>query len=201
MINPDGGLYVPTAGGSVLTGCGLTGDGSASAPVEVATGSWPYSCDVETYGSVITCDSSGVLRGEPRGTAQFTTYSEQREFNDPVVPGDFQTVDNYAVTVTNPNPCIPALVIASEEVDVFLVLPSGAGAATGFNGDETYYTRNTGTGTIVGAHSQATKVVPRGVLAPGASTSVGFGAAVGRGTGGAYYYRINYILRVLLLSM
>jgi len=31
-VNGDGGLFVPTAGAMVSTGCGLTGDGSGSAP-------------------------------------------------------------------------------------------------------------------------------------------------------------------------
>ncbi|MFI1954790.1 hypothetical protein ACH437_23580 [Streptomyces xinghaiensis] len=201
-IGPDGGLLVPTSGGAVLTGCGLTGDGSGSAPVTAATGTWPYACDVDTWGGPVVCDSSGVLRSGPRGSAQVLTYIEDRSYASVVIPeGQIQTVDTFSVTVTNPNPCLPCLVIAEQDVDIFTVLPAGAGAATGFDGDETWRMRNTGTGSIIGAHAQATKTLPRGVLAPAASTSVGFGAAVGQGSGGAYFYHISFQLRVLLIGL
>lgn len=36
-IGSDGGLLVPAAGGQVLTGCGLSGNGSASSPVKANT--------------------------------------------------------------------------------------------------------------------------------------------------------------------
>jgi len=202
VINPDGGLYVPTAGGQVLTGCGLTGDGSASAPVQAATETWPYTCSVDTAGTVIACDSSGRLRGEPRPVASFTSYNEQRTYPDVEIDsGSLQVVDNYAVTVTNPSSCRPAMILAEQEVDVWMVLPPGAGAATGFDGDETFYMRNTGSSTMTGVHAQATKLISRGMLAPSASASVGYGAAAGNGSGGAYFYRINWILRVFLLAL
>lgn len=202
VIGPDGGLLVPTAAGQILTGCGLTGDGSGSAPVEAATGTWPYECSVDQAGTVIACDSAGVLRGEPRAVATFTTYDEERTFPDiEIPPGSVQTVDNYAVTATNPSSCRPAMILSEQEVDVWMVLPAGAGGATGFDGDECFYMRNTGSSTMTSVHAQATKFLSRGMLAPGASTSVGFGASVGKGSGGAYYWRINYILRVFLLAL
>ncbi|WP_413808103.1 hypothetical protein [Streptomyces sp. OE57] len=202
IIGPDGGLLVPTAGGQVLTGCGLTGNGSASSPVQAATSPWPYACPVDDAGTIIACDSSGVLRGEPRPVASFTTFSEERTFPDRDIPsGSVAVVDNYSASVTNPSDCRPAMILAEQEVDVWMALPAGAGGATGFDGDETFYMRNTGTSTMTGVHSQATKLLSRGMLAPGASVSVGFGASVGKGSGGAYYYRINYILRVFLLAL
>lgn len=201
-IGPDGGLLVPTAGGTVLTGCGLTGDGSASSPVTAATGVWPYECSPDTAGGVIVCGTDGILRGEPRPVASFTTFSEERTYPDvPIDEGSVVVVDNYSGTVTNPSPCREAMVLAEQEVDVWLVLPAGAGAATGFDGDETFYTRNTGTSTMTGVHTQSTKFLSRGTLAPGATVAVSYGAAVGRGSGGAYFYRINYVLRVFLLAL
>ncbi|MET9818350.1 hypothetical protein [Streptomyces sp. NPDC006355] len=201
-IGPDGGLLVPTAGGQVVTGCGLTGNGSASAPIEAATGTWPYPCDPDTEGGVIVCGSDGVLRGEPRGAASFSQFFEERTYPDIEVPtGSVAVVDTYNATVVNPSNCRPALVLAEQELDIWLVLPGGAGAATGYDGDEMAYHFNAGTTWRTGVHTAATKFLGRGVLAPGASASVGFGAAVGRGSGGAYYYRINYVLRVLLLSL
>ncbi|MCF3960601.1 hypothetical protein [Streptomyces fuscigenes] len=201
-IGPDGGLLVPTAGGSVLTGCGLTGNGSASSPVKAATGTWPYACSPEEAGTVIACGTDGVLRGEPRGVASWSTFGEERSFPDTAIAtGNVVIVDNYSATVTNPSTCNPAMVLVEEEVDMWMVLPAGAGAATGFDSDETFYMRNTGTSTMTGVHAQATKFLSRGMLAPGATVAVGFGASAGKATGGAYYYRINYNLRVFLLAL
>jgi hypothetical protein len=195
LVRRPNGLYVPTGAATVTTGCGLTGDGSGSAPVRAATGTWQY-------GGVVVCDSSGVLRSEPRGRVSMTRYAEERTYNDVVVPSAAQQVaDTFTTTITNPDPCRPAQVLVEREVDVWLVLPAGAGAATGFDGDETYYTRNSGTTAINGAHAQGTKVLDGGLLDPGASMSVSFDATVGRGSGGAYYYRINAIIRTLMISL
>lgn len=202
-VGPDGGLWVPTAGSTVATGCGLSGDGSGSAPLEVSTGTWPYPCDIDTYGGVVACDSNGVLRSEPRGKISFTSYFENRDYNDPPVPAAQNTViDSFTVNVTNPDTCRPALVLTEREVDVYLVLPAGAGAGTGHGSDEMFYMRNTGSGSIVGAHAQATKVISEGgMLGPGATMPVTLNATAGRGSGGAYYYAINFIIRALIISL
>lgn len=202
-LGPDGGLWVPTVGSTVATGCGLTGDGSGSAPLEVATGTWPYGCAIDTYGGVVACDSNGVLRSEPRGRISFTTYSDDRDHPDVPVPAAQNTViDSFTVNVTNPDPCRSALVLTEREVDVYLVLPAGAGAGTGHGGDEMFYMRNTGTGSIVGAHAQGTKVIAEsGLLAPGATMPVTLNATAGRGSGGAYFYSVRFLLRALIISL
>ncbi|MDH6489684.1 hypothetical protein [Streptomyces sp. SAI-127] len=203
VIGADGGLLVPTAGGQVLTGCGLSGNGSGASPVKANTQAWPYACNVDTFGGVVACDSQGRLRSEPRGKVSFTSYSESRDYNDIAVPAAQNTVlDNFAVTITNPDTCRPAVVYTEREVDVYLVLPAGAGAGTGHGSDEMYYTRNTGTSTIVGAHSQSTKFVPESfTLGPGATAPISLNATAGRGSGGAYYYQIIFILRALIISL
>lgn len=202
-IGADGGLVVPTAGGAVLTGCGLDGDGTASAPLRVATGTWPYPCSVDDFGGVVACDSNGVLRSEPRGKISFTSYFDNRDYNNIPVPAEQNTVvDTFTVNVTNPDTCRPAMVLTEREVDVYLVLPAGAGAGTGHGSDEMFYTRNTGTGSIVGAHAQATKVINEaGLLAPGATMPITLNATAGRGSGGAYYYQVNFIMRALIISL
>ncbi|MEZ7005815.1 hypothetical protein [Streptomyces sp. AD55] len=203
VVNPDGSLAVPTAGGQVLTGCGLTGDGSGSAPVAAATSPWPYSCSIDDFGGVVSCDSAGRLRSEPRGRVSFESYFESREYPDITVPAEQnQGIDNFTVLVTNPDTCRSALVITEREVDVYFVLPAGAGAASGHLGDEMYYTRNTGSSSIVGAHCQTTKLVGQpGMLGPGATIPITLDAAVGRGSGGAYYYRVEFTLRALVISL
>jgi hypothetical protein len=203
ITNPDGGLYVPTAGGAVLTGCGLTGDGTASAPVAAKTSPWPYPCNVDASGGGVYCDSNGILRSEPRGKISFTSYFENRDYPDIAVPAAQTTVvDSFTVNVTNPDTCRPALVLTEREVDVYVVLPAGAGAGTGHGSDEMFYMRNTGSSSIVGAHAQATKLVSEaGMLGPGATMPVTLNATAGRGSGGSYYYQINFIIRALIISL
>ncbi|MFF0133697.1 hypothetical protein ACFYTG_50050 [Streptomyces mirabilis] len=202
-IGPDGGLLVPTAGGQVLTGCGLSGNGSAASPVKANTQAWPYACNVDTFGGVVACDSQGRLRSEPRGKISFTSYFDDRTYNDIAVPAAQNTViDSFSVNITNPDTCRPAQVYTEREVDVYLVLPAGAAAGTGHGSDEMFYTRNTGTGSIVGAHAQATKFIPEGLtLAPGATAPITLSATAGRGSGGAYYYQVHFILRALIVSL
>ncbi|MFF4900408.1 hypothetical protein [Streptomyces sp. NPDC001068] len=200
VANADG-LFVPTGAATVTAGAGLTGNGAAANPLKANVGTWPYTCPVNTAGGVVVVDSTGKLRGEPRGSASFTSFFDDRTYNDVAVPDPTTVVDTFSATLTNPSSCLPCLAVVEQEVDIYLVLPAGAGAATGFDGDEMYYTRNTGTSSIVGAHSQGTKVLSRGVIAAGATLAVSFGAQVGRGSAGAYYYRIQYTLRALLLAL
>ncbi|XVV34935.1 hypothetical protein ACQPXT_13195 [Streptomyces sp. CA-100214] len=203
VVGPDGGLLVPTAGGAVLTGCGLTGNGSGSAPVRANTGTWPYPCSVDTFGGVVACDSQGRLRSEPRGKVSFASYFDERDYADIPVPVTQNTLlASFAVNITNPDTCRPALVLTEREIDVYLVLPAGAGAGTGQSGDEMFYLRNTGSSSMVGVHSQGTKVVNEaGMLGPGATMPITLEATAGRGSGGAYYYRVNFVLRALIISL
>ncbi|MEU1852952.1 hypothetical protein ABZ499_27715 [Streptomyces sp. NPDC019990] len=202
-IGPDGGLLVPTAGGAVLTGCGLNGDGTGSSPLEAATGAWPYPCPVDANAGGVYCDSNGILRSDPRPRMTFTNYFDQRDYPDVPVPAAATTViDTFTVNVTNPDPCRPAQVYTEREVDVRVVLPAGAGAGTGHGSDEMFYMRNTGTGTITGVHAQATKFLPEAfTLGPGATAPVTLNATAGRGSGGAYYYLVNFVLRALIISL
>jgi hypothetical protein len=203
IIGADGGLLVPTAGGQVLTGCGLTGNGAAATPVKANTQTWPYGCSVDTFGGGVYCDSQGRLRSEPRGRISFTSYGESRDYADVAVPAAQNTVlDTFTVNVTNPDTCRPALVITEREVDVVMVLPAGAAAATGQGGDEMFYLKNTGSSSMVGVHSQSCKVISdTASLAPGGTMPISLSATAGRGAGGAYYYGIIFLLRVLIIVL
>lgn len=198
----DGGLFVPP-GSTVFAGCGITGDGSVGDPVAANVGAWPYPCSLDTFGGVVACDSTGVLRSEPRGMVSFTSFTEARTYADLAVPAGFdQPGDTFATNVTNPDTCRPALVLVEREADVDFVLPAGAGAAYGHSTDEVYFTRNTGTTTINDAHVQTTKVFALGaLLGPGASVPVTFDVTLGRGTAGATYNRIQVFIRALLISL
>ncbi|MYR61130.1 hypothetical protein GTY54_34535 [Streptomyces sp. SID625] len=202
-IGPDGGLVVPTAGGQIVTGCGLTGNGAAASPVKANTQTWPYACSVDTAAGGVYCDSQGRLRSEPRGKISFTTYSDSRDYNDITLPAAQNTVlDTFSVNITNPDQCRPAMVITEREVDVWLVLPAGAAGGTGQQSDEMFYMRNSGTSTMVGVHAQSCKVYSdTASLAPGATMPISLMATGGRGAGGAYYYSIVFILRALIISL
>ncbi|WP_143675846.1 hypothetical protein [Streptomyces milbemycinicus] len=202
-IGGDGGLFVPTGAATVTAGCGLTGDGSGSAPLAVSTGTWPYPCDPASVGGVVVCDANGVLRSEPRGRVSFTSYSESRTYADLTVPSAADTVvDTFTTTATNPDPCRGALLLVEREVDAFFTLPAGAGASYGQDTDGVYYLRNTGSSTMTGAHTQTTKLYQHTLsLAPGATATVNLPVTMGRGSGGATYDRIQVFIRALLISL
>lgn len=202
-IAPDGGLFVPTGAATVTAGCGLTGDGSGGAPLTVSTGTWPYPCPPENSGGVVVCDANGQLRSEPRGRVTMTSHFEDRQYPDIVVPaGSDQLADHFEAQFTNPDPCRAALAVVVREADVYFDLPAGAGAASGYEADETYYLRNTGSSAMVDVHTQSTKVLPNNVQAPpGGTLTIGFDVRVGRGSGGATYSRIQVVIRCLFISL
>ncbi|MER6978891.1 hypothetical protein [Streptomyces carpinensis] len=202
-IRPDG-LFVPTGAATVNVGCGLSGNGSASTPLQIKTGSWPYPCSPATAGGVIVCDANGVLRGEPRGKVDYKDTAESRIYNDVIVPTGTSTtpVDTFSMDVTNTDTCRPAQVFVEREFDVNFTLPAGAGAAYGADGDEMYYVRNTGTTTITNIHTQTTKVYRQSAsLAPGATTTISIAVEIGRGQGGATYNRIQSVIRAIIIAL
>ncbi|MEU0181393.1 hypothetical protein ABZ312_09410 [Streptomyces sp. NPDC006207] len=203
VLGTDGGLLVPPAAEpTVDTACGLTGDGSTAAPLAVATAAWPYPCDVDALGGVISCGTDGVLRGEPRTQVSFFNFTESRNYADLTVPAGFDNVvDTFSTTFTNPDTCRPAMLVVERELDVDFNLPAGAGAAYGQDTDEVYYTRNTGTSTINDAHVQTTKLFLHTTnVPPGGSATVNFPVTLGRGSAGATYNRIQVFLRGLMIS-
>ncbi|MFD0208939.1 hypothetical protein ACFVH9_07365 [Streptomyces hirsutus] len=185
------------------TGCGLTGDGSAGAPLEVATGTWPYACDPDVNGTAVVCDSTGVLRGEPRSSVYWDQLSEARDYANIVVPAGFDVLaDTFTFQVTNPNPCRPVMLLVEREADVDFDLPAGAGAASGQDTDETSYVRNTGTTAMIDHHIQSTKLFRHtAALAPGATATINFPVTIGRGSAGATYNRIQVFIRALMITV
>ncbi|WP_406321881.1 hypothetical protein [Streptomyces sp. NBC_00519] len=202
-FGPDGGLFVPTGAATVSVGCGLTGDGSGSAPVTANTGDWPYPCSVDTLGGVVACDSNGVLRSEPRGKVSYRSFTENREYNNLTVPSAQNTrVATFTAQFTNPDTCRPALVLTERELDVSFNLPAGAAAAYDQDTDEMYYLKNTGSSSMTSVHTQTTKLLQQSAsLAPGATLTVNFNVTLGRGAGGARYNRIQVAIRALMISL
>lgn len=202
VIGGDGGLYVPAGSATVTTGCGLTGDGSAAAPVTAATGTWEYEgCDVDTAAGQVYCDSAGVLRSEPRSTATFVQDHVEQFYPDlPVPAGDDNVMETRTLDLVNPDPCREAFVIVERELDVDFDLPPGVGAAVGQDTDEMSFTRNTGSSQINDSHIHSTKVY-HVTIPPGGTTTVTCPVTMGRGNGGATYNRIQTFLRAWIFNL
>ncbi|MEU6594801.1 hypothetical protein ABZ923_37340 [Streptomyces sp. NPDC046881] len=202
VIGGDGGLMVPTAGGTVATGCGLSGNGSGSSPLKVATGVWPYPCSADTAGGVVVCDSNGVLRSEPRGKISFSQISESRTYASLAVPNTPTVVDTFQMNITNPDLCRSAMVLIEREVDVDFTLPVGGSAAYAQDTDQMYYMKNTGSSTMTDVHTQTTKVYQAlAALAPGAGAVVQLPITLDRGAAAATYNRIQVFIRAILISL
>lgn len=199
----DGGLLVPAAE-PLETGCGLTGEGTTDAPLALNTAAWPYDCPPEESGTVVVCDADGVLRGEPRGRVSFVSYTETRNYADLPVPSGLTPTDvdvPFTTEVTNPDPCLPAIVLVEREADVDFNLPVGAGAGYAHDTDEMVYLENRGTALINDTHVQTTKLYQHTLaLAPGATATINFPVRLSRGSGGATYNRIQVFIRALLIS-
>lgn len=200
----NGCLFVAGAPGTVQVGCGLVGDGSAGTPVTVNTLPWPFTCTPEANGSVVTCDANGQLRGEPPyHTYYFQSLQDELFPANPVVPaGDDVIVRTYTFDVTNPDPCRAMRVIQWRDVDVDFNLPSGADAASGISTDEMTHITNHGTATAFDQHVQVGKITqPNANLAPGATANLTLEVALGKGSGGATYNRIQVSFRVWLMPV
>lgn len=203
-LGSDGGLFVPVGSATVSTDCGLTGDGSAGAPLAAAVGTWDLPCDVTENAGQVYCDANGVLRSEPRGMANFYSFSETRDYADlPVPSGQDQPGDSFAFDVTNPDPCRPALAVIEREADVDFILPAnGGGAAYGHGTDEMFYVENQGNAATDDVHTHTTKMFSLATpLAPGETRTLTFDVTLGRGKGGATYNRIQAFIRCLLISL
>ena len=203
-LDANGCLYVAGAPGLVTTGCGITGDGSPGAPVAANTGVWGFGCAPETNGSVIACDATGMLKGEPPyHTYYFQSIQEQLFPANPLVPTPDDTVVlTFNFNVVNPDPCRTMRVIQWRDIDVDFNLPAGSDAASGISTDEMTHVTNQGTATALDTHTQVGKVTqPNAALAPGAATLLTLEVSLAKGSGGATYNRIQGTFRVVLMPV
>ena len=198
-VNADGGLFVPTGAATVSTGCGLSGDGSGSAPVEVNTGTWPFTCSLDDVGGGVYCDASGKLRTDPPKQYAYVTKALNQSFNNVLVPSTLTTVVNQTIALVNPDPCRTAEVIGLIEVDGSFILPGGAGAAFAIQGDEVWYVHNEGTTTITSIHAQQTKSF-RITVPPGGTVNQALTVGMTRGSGSARYNRVQWEIKAWLFT-
>lgn len=198
-VEPDGGLYVPTGAATVSTGCGLSGNGAASSPLQVTSVTWPYDCPVDTTAGGVYCDSTGALRSDPPKRMAFFTDGANTTFADVLVPPSLTTVVTNTTSIMNPDACREAMVIVNVEADAQFVLPAGAGAAFTIDGDEMWAVRNEGTTADPNVHAQFARTFQMTVPAGGSVDQV---TTIGmtRGTAGARYSRIQWAIRAWLFT-
>lgn len=201
IVGGDDGLFVPaTAGGTVATGCGLAGDGSAGTPLTAATGTWPYPCPVDDNAGAVYCDSTGTLRSEPRPAASYA-QDIVNEYPIALVPAAYPTVvATRELTLTNPDACRDAFVIIETEIDVDIDMPPGSRATFGIPGDEMMKFGNAGSATIFDHHTQLTKVFSLAIPAGGTATAQ-VQIAVGNGSGGAEYNKVQSFIRAFIFVL
>lgn len=196
LVVDSGGLFVPTGAATVTTGCGLTGDGSASSPVTAKTSAWDYTCPIDANAGRVFCGTDGTLRSEPRGR----TFYQQKVTNDDnpnrPVPATYPTeIAHHSITWTNPDPCREMYVICETEIDVDFDLPPGSQATYGIVGDEQARVYNTGSSTMFDTHWQLTKLF-NFTIGPGATATQNLFIQAGNGAGGAQYNKVQSFIRI-----
>lgn len=191
---PNNPYVISAEAAPVVVGPGLTGDGTPASPIVPAVSDWPYACDVAQAGRVFL-DDAGVLRSEPRGRLVHTLISDNQSFPNVVVPAaDDTPIVTQTLDITNPDPCRSSLVIFNAYIDVQFDLPAGSGAGSGIFTDAMTFERNTGSASALGIHTQVSKEWFRAVPA-GGTLAEPFGISVGKGSGGATYFRAQWAVR------
>ncbi|MEV3913018.1 hypothetical protein [Streptomyces canus] len=185
-----------------VTGCGLTGDGTAAAPLAAHVGTWPYACDLDTVAGSVYCDpATDELRADPPYWADFQGNQATTLLSTPLrVPAAEQAViDTVSVDITNPDLCRRAIGLLFREVDLDFVLPPNSGAMAGIDGDDMNYFGNQGNGTIFNTHSQDNKLSVF-TLNPGETRTITMNVEAGRGSGGATITKIQKSIRAWVWS-
>lgn len=191
---------------SVSTGCGLAGAGTDDSPLTVATGTWPYDCPIDEAAGQVYCDSSGMLRGEPRPLATFVSDALSENYPATEVPAAANTVIvSPSLTIENPDPCREAFAITYFELDIDFDLPPNSSAGGGFTiqgigGDEMQRFINNGPGTEIDWHGQVNKSYAR-TIPPGETLTETVDITMGHGSGGATYNRIQYAMRAFVFVL
>ncbi|WP_405710172.1 MULTISPECIES: hypothetical protein [unclassified Streptomyces] len=197
---PAGLLLAGGTGGTVATGCGLTGDGSTGSPVTAATKAWPHPCTIDTTAGGVYCDSTGVLRSEPRTRVSNASTDGNQAYPATAVPaGSDVVVTTKTLNMNNPDTCRPALAWVVVSIDVDFTLPANSSAVAGIGADDMQAFVNRGSSTATGVHTQVTKSWRRSIPAGGTLTEP-LEITMGRGTGGATYTRIQWSIQALIIS-
>ncbi|GAA2945926.1 hypothetical protein GCM10020227_10980 [Streptomyces flavovirens] len=198
---PNGLMVTAPAGGgqAVAAACGLSGDGSEGSPLAAAVADWPYACDLDDQGGLVYCDSTGVLRSEPRGRVVVIADAENTAVPaTPVPTGSDVPVLERTLTIDNPDPCREAVALIHQDMDIDITLPAESGGGTGFGPDDMTFVANRGNFGIPSTHTQVTRVVTR-TIPPGGQHVETLVLTMGRGSGGSTYSRLQWAMTAFVV--
>ncbi|MFJ8852380.1 hypothetical protein [Streptomyces sp. NPDC102437] len=200
VCGPGGLVVTGGTGGTVATGCGLTGDGATGTPLAAATKDWPHPCDIDAAAGGVYCDSTGVLRSEPRTRVANATAEGNQVLPATAVPaGSDVIVATHTLDIVNRDGCRPALAWVVATIDIDFTLPANSSASAGIAADDMQAFVNRGSSTATGVHTQVSKQWRRSIPAGGTLVEP-LEITLGRGTGGATYTRIQWSLQALIIS-
>lgn len=199
----NGCLYMGAGNNSVTAGCGLNGTGLAANPLTIRGKAWPFACDQDSATATgVYCDPvTGEAHGDPPSKQSYFNNAKNDTLATPItVPAALTTIDTFSITVTNPDPCRPALGLLFREIDLQMNMPAGSSGAGFIDGDEMFHFENTGSTTQGGVHAQENKINEVN-LDPGETRTITMQIQSGRGSGGANIIRIQATLRVFLWTL
>jgi hypothetical protein len=91
--------------------CGIEADGNV---LSVSTGDpeWPYgaACSVETFGSALYCDDTGVVKVDPSPRLPFFVTGEGSISYGLTVPDSLTVVLYQDIVIPNPSACLPLVI-------------------------------------------------------------------------------------------
>jgi hypothetical protein len=193
---------------NAVTGCGITGNGTAGSPLTANTNPWPYPGSISANGSVVACDTtSGKLYGAPIGTADVQSVEVVRNYAGLAVPTSVggATLDTFSMTFTNNNTSrnVRAFVTREAKVDFDMPGTSTTGPSRAAyaidTGVDTYRQYNNGITTMTGVAIMTTRAIDLGPVLPGANLNYTMTIVGSNGQGGATYNRITVSVHVLFV--
>lgn len=187
--------------------CGLSGTGAPASPLVANVAVWPFPCPQNAANATeIFCDPvTGQLQGEPRGAMvfdqQFVTTTPAPTAVPAGAGAGTAVGPPLSLTVANPSTCLSAWTFIEIEVDADFDLPAGGTAELMIDGDVMWRDQNRGATTQQDVHTQGTKVVSGGMIAPGASLNVTNELRMRGGAGGATYDRTQLTGRAWVIAI
>lgn len=132
----DGGLYAAGAAAAIVTGCGVTGNGTSAAPLTAAVPAWPWPCAADTAGEPVACGADGLLHAPPVQTVWVESFSGGAlTYTPPAGTSADGFAQPFELTLTNPDACREMLGTAWVSVTHRVSMGPGAEIAVSISGD------------------------------------------------------------------
>lgn len=189
---------------NIKKGCGLVSDDTGLHP---ATSPWPFTCDEEDNGTLISCSPvDGLLRGAPRGKiiSDFVSKSDGDLANIPMAPTTVMT-NNFTLTNTS---CYPAWGLQVIQAQAVLLVDAGVRVRMDIGGLTTNQANEVGDWEPQGGSSQHriggefTVIRLIGPVAPGANANANSSIVLEKmnaGNADRTFLQINH--RLMLFSL